>query len=126
MIRQHQSIIHGFDPEGRRGDCFRTSVACVMGVDLEVVPHFSAYEEDPENLWFWAVQGFCHRFGWDAEWNWSPDHLTEGWSILAGTSPFGVPHSVVAYDNEIIWDPNPAGMGLVDVTGGWIMRQIDE
>ncbi len=103
------------------GDCLQAAVATVLGMSLGDVPHFAQYVEHPEGtdcwLWWWALVGFCHASGWQADY--CPDEAPRGWALADGMSPRGHNHVVVAFNGEIVFDPHPSRAGLASVTG-WI------
>lgn len=131
MKLQKQLIKH--DPEnGQFGDCFRTCVAVIMGMDASDVPHFCDYiearpKDHPENrhnrLSRWLAQfglapSFVAYVGdvYDLE---DAMYYTSGQSpgvpmILTGQSETGCNHSVVILDQKIVCDP--AGTSIVGPT----------
>lgn len=127
------------DPDsGRIGDCFRTCVACVLGMEAKDVPHFYGdilpkdfTEKDAlkvyNNLkkWLWG-QGysivntsmpgdFSYERVMEEIANW-----TEMPVILTGSSGGGSNHSVVVYRGGVICDPSYDGPNLVGPHDGGV------
>lgn len=112
-VRRHrtelrQSIRH--DPEtGTIGDCWRTSIACLLGYpNPETVPHFVAElpaRDNPHYRDVRAARWWLRRFGVDLA-------VIEHRSIENGTVPFmatrtsprGTHHSVIGIGRSWVWD----------------------
>ncbi|MBW4710720.1 hypothetical protein KX928_23265 [Roseobacter sp. YSTF-M11] len=116
LVRRKQLINH--DPEnGKFGDCYRTCVAMVMGLDPAEVPHFC--DGNPDDVsgttglrnWL-APQGlgvFQVIYGADTPFRdvmFSLCHLSpEIPTIITGMGTRGVNHCVVAIGGEVFCDP---------------------
>ena len=97
------------------GNCFSAALASILELPIEEVPFFM---HEPTDEWFarllawlkprglWAL-GMNVQEGEQFRWI----DKAAGYHILSGQSPFGL-HSVVAYGEEIVWDPAPANTGL--------------
>ena len=127
---QKQKFRHKPD-EGQFGDCHRTCVAVVFGVDKELVPHpYKNGEIDGDDAWTvidkwtidnFGVKSFCVLYPGDLE----RDEVIKSVSImnkdmpflLSGTSRTGVGHFVVCMNNEIVCDP--ADSGIVSPSGDY-------
>lgn len=95
------------------GDCMRASVASILGLPLEAVPHFVQYRRPADaHLWWWALIGFCHVTGWEVGYVEEPPR---GWALASGLSPRGHEHVVVAFAGEVVHDPHPSRAGIVEV-----------
>lgn len=114
-----QRILH--DPaNGRYGDCYRTAIAMVLGLQPEDVPHFcddNLYDDwrGVTDKWL-AERGlamvdlpFEHSFDLVCD----QLRMTAGDvpAIVAGRSPRGTMHSVVVH-HGVCFDPHPEGGGL--------------
>lgn len=122
MITRYRQLHRHAPDEGLIGDCWRTCIACILGLKPQQVPHFveQAYHSHGikteqhvvlANEWlkgrnltllqfavFATDQGFINRL---------PPHVPY---ILtgAGDSSDGMLHCVVARGaREILWDPSP-------------------
>ncbi len=127
-MRYHQQIIKKHDPaNGQYGDCFRTTIACLLDLDCPMqVPHVMDGVETPEanfaalekmNKWLDDVWGLrlieipfpaetlCSMLD-------SAAVLTEGCRyLLTGMSSAGHPHVVVCKGDQI--EHCTSGNGLV-------------
>lgn len=121
MIPVTQTLLH--DPDNDiRGNCLQACLASIFEDDIENIPHFVEYTGAD---WFdrmnrWLIENKqCYILAitdWD-----KANHIFHGYSIMNGTSPRGVKHSVVAYNNQMIHDPHPDNNGLVgEVETYWI------
>lgn len=122
MLFAKQRLLHKPE-EGQYGDCFRTALACMLNLAPEEVPHF--LHDDPSSEVFWSranewllargLKLFNVPFKADLD-----DVLATMkaqnpgvYYLLAGESPRGTAHQVIALDDAIIHDPHPDGGGLV-------------
>lgn len=117
------------DPAGGVvGDCDRASVASILEMDVEDVPHFyEGWDGKSDTLDMWvARREWLRSQGWDiipmAVWGDDPEAalgVLEGTSyddryfLFIGLSPRGTNHTVVAANGEIVHDPHPDGGGIV-------------
>lgn len=121
MTSQHTQTITGAGGP-IPGDCWRTAIACLLGVPVLEVPHF-IHEHTDDNTWWARTVAFVQaaKPGWTLRllqpnfpvYLWpveSPLHV-----IATGPSPRGNwQHSVVAsaIDGALVWDPHPDRTGL--------------
>ena len=125
MTALHQTISH--DPDnGKWGDCYRTAIACILGWDdPETVPHFYHGNTD-ENTddqhtakyrWLAEIGLISVRLGYPAA-EWTLGQLLDNFRhldhpyLIGGSTEDGIGHVVIAERNRIVWDPNPAPIGL--------------
>lgn len=139
---------------GKNGSCFATCVACILDLELEQVPHFTACVRWPEvlDLWCWqhgltwhhslGDSGRCHLAHRTSDYDfrdvrpecWLPAPTT-GLVIAGGESPRAGPdgmplgHAVV-WDldkDELAWDPNPERTGLAGrpVRWYWFVKKAE-
>jgi hypothetical protein len=123
----HKQLVRHDPANGRHGDCYRTALACLLGLRPDEVPHF-ADEAATKG------QSFQRKAG---EWladrglalvrQWYPGGIadlpgilcrvacenTGSYYLVTGRSPTGVNHVVIARNHRIVWDPHPDDVGLV-------------
>lgn len=117
-----QTILHGEGP--RPGDCFRASIASLLELPTEAVPHFMESE-----AWFLDL------IAWLGERDLSPvlvevdpdkpyPYFGETHMVISGTSPRddgngALKHSCVGYGDwcgvEVVHDPHPSRAGLARI-----------
>lgn len=128
LSEQHQQFLHEKDSEVK-GDCWRTALACLLGLPRNDVPHFiQDYWSDDETdiAWWWASVEFvekafpgstlvCLKPGFPVYED--PDNgLTR--VIISGKSPRGDFNHCVMADSrtgELTWDVYPNGNGVLTV-----------
>lgn len=123
MTPQKQAFRHRPD-EGQIGDCWRTTLACLLDLQRDDVPHLlhDCWEDHDEarrrtHEWL-ATQGLTLveipyngdlQLVLDLQGSMNPGiHY-----LLGGTSRNGVNHSVIACDDAIVWDPAIDDSGIV-------------
>jgi len=127
--RQVQAILH--DPsDGRWGDCNRTCLAMMLGLDRDEVPHenreLTSGEQDTLVRGWLAQRGLglaVVAYNNDLDWVkeamrvWNPGTAY----MLSGRSPRGTQHIVVMTPEGEMLDPHPDNSGLVgpDSEGSW-------
>lgn len=112
---------------GQHGDCHRTAIAIILGLDAKDVPHFC--ETDDMELAQRLEREWLGRRGLQQV-NWVfPGELTKQEIlerthalkdvpvIVLGTSARGVNHSVVVMNGEIVCDPATGGPNPHALTG---------
>jgi hypothetical protein len=126
----------GRDAEGVMGDCWRTSIACLLDTDPKCVPHFV---HEHEEKWYGATQEWLDERDMDIfycpfpldervmEWwdRWSRTHVVG--IILDGLSPRGnFYHAVVGDTNpiDVLHDPHPSRAGLTSMEGMHIIYRF--
>ena len=114
LSRQKQAHFHA-PHRGIQGDCYRTAVACVLGVQRDTVPHSHDEQTGEESAAFmdaWLKQHGLHRI-------WMPvggdDFKTvannlyprgSGLScIITGEGPRSVNHVIVVHGVDDFWCP---------------------
>lgn len=102
-----------FAGEGVGGDCVRASVASILGMPIEAVPHFLAIGEKPEH-WEIELIGWLEGRGWTI-WREQGHYIFEGYSLCSGPSPRGVGHMVVYHNGALAHDPHPSREGISSV-----------
>ncbi len=117
MTPHTQTILH--DPiTGSMGDCWRTSIACLLDLPPQEVPHF-ALKGAREFLA--ATQEWLRRRGL-ALTDFDANAISDGYHLLVGPSPRNpqtVLHCVVGLDGRIAWDPHPSRAGLHGDSSNW-------
>jgi hypothetical protein len=102
---------------GERGNCLQASVASLLELPLEAVPHWVEEAARP-GQWYtdfnnWFVREYRlvpHIVG--AKTHYPPEGV---YCLAWGKSARGLDHSVVYKNAEIVHDPHPEGGGLVDI-----------
>ena len=120
MKPQKQALKH--NPPDVYGDCFRTALASIMNLDRDKVPHFNNGKPCDDywqivSKWLSSHDLVLFSIPFSGE---LPDilctmkNINPGlYYLLAGKSPRGYGHQVVALDDAIVCDPAPQGGGLV-------------
>lgn len=106
LERIEQTIFVG-DPRGIPGNCLQAAVATILGLRLEMVPHFVAI---PGPVWWDFYVAFAAAHGREIRLAENDDEPV----IASGPSPRGVSHAVVMHRGQVI-DPHPSRAGLVDI-----------
>jgi hypothetical protein len=127
VIRRHQLYRH--QPHNEIfGDCQRTALACLLDLEPWEVPHFVQREQtgqasswDEDQRAFLASRGLHAvdvAFGGELEdvLRYMQERNPGTLYILAGRSPRGTDHAVVACGGGFEWDPHPSGGFLVGPT----------
>lgn len=120
----HKQLFRHRPDEGQIGDCWRTAIGCLLDKPPADVPHFT------EGAWNNTAEANAKARAWLA---------TQGLSfvesayagtlegvmasvaanspnvhyLLGGNSRTGVGHSVVACNEQIVWDPSIDDAGIV-------------
>lgn len=129
------------------GNCTEACVASILGCDLAEVPElFDPFGPDyrPAErfhallewimsrgfFWIWGdfeprplPAAFGAIYGQPLE-GWLQDLDWDGYHLLAGPSPGGVSHCVVAEGGRVVWDPNPSRRGIIHADGIGILAPI--
>ena len=125
MTPQKQLLRH--DPDnGVYGDCFRTTLACLLDLAPAEVPHFmdgavsDATGVDAANAWLAKRRMMLICFPFDCGLDLlfaTMAKLNPGVHyLLTGESRSGVNHCVVCRDDRIVWDPSLTDAGIVGPT----------
>lgn len=117
----------------RPNGCTLACIATLTGIPLDEFPH---PPEDAGDDWFEsaenrnAIQGPMHtvleKHGWFLCHLWK--RVPVGFAIAGGTSPRGIPHSVVVKDGKLWHDPHPSRAGLVGEPEGYdiLVKLVDK
>lgn len=128
MIPVDQLYIHG--ESDVVGDCFRASIASILELPCDAVPHFEHLCPDAEtgedanimlNLW---LEQFGLRFFEIEAWDIAIGDFLRKWLVpcgyhtISGPSPRAASgenywHACVGYAGEVVHDPHPSRAGLV-------------
>jgi len=118
---QKQKFHHKPD-EGVFGDCFRTCLAVLLGVDADEVPHFlrsGTFDDAEYEQWLKSNELHLIRVTFPGETPqenvmFTADQMGGGLPyLLSGYSRTPSNHVVVAKGNEIICDPSLTESGIV-------------
>lgn len=130
MITQQFQEFRHHDPEnGVYGDCHRTAMAMVLGLDRDSLPNFGEHFRDMDK-WKELEQRVCRELGlfpisiaYTSEGEWADiNHVIKfvhKWMapgapfILGGFSPGGTNHSVAVREDGVILDPQGRDVPLV-------------
>lgn len=114
MIEQYQTVF-GSGKGSERGNCFSTTIACILELPVDRVPNFCD-EED----WRWAINKWLKPYGlFYVDIAIPPDMRGElltmyaGYHVISGDGPRGLRHSVVGQAGKMVHDPHPSGEGLI-------------
>ena len=124
MTPQKQRFRHKPE-EGEFGDCHRTCLACILGIDRDLVPNFGVHYGDVAK--FLASEAeFLASIGMRAidipfQGTVSLGTMLESLGrlvpnahlIFAGQSRTGLNHSVIIKDGEIVWNPSLDDVGII-------------
>jgi len=128
-MKFHKQLFKHEPEKGVFGDCFRTSIGCLLDLEPGEVPHFyaepGATRESVED----HIQGFLENRGMrliDVPYMMGQKMKPEEFlaSVLAkmypnipvlfsGTSRTGCNHTVIAYNDAILHDPSLTGAGII-------------
>lgn len=105
-----QSIL--YSPElnamGVYGNCLQSAVASALGLELDAVPHFGAFE-------WWDAAARLWLRGRFLDWRTVPE-IPQGRSIVVGSTVRATgDHAVVGDGGKVAWDPHPSRAGLTEV-----------
>lgn len=100
-----QTILAG-QVAGVYGNCVQASVATMLDLPLDAVPHFAHFD-----WWQGALEFWARGKGLTCHWVYGTD-IPDGLAMVCGTSPRGYGHAVVGQAGSIIWDPHPDRTGL--------------
>ncbi|TBE67468.1 hypothetical protein [Rhizobium ruizarguesonis] len=137
MIQKHQQLFRHDPDNGIYCDCFRTTIACLLHLPPEQVPHFCCGPDDgktdervrdflrPQGLVLLGINfmGDCDR----AQILKLGEHYSQGLHyLLTGTSRNGSNHVVICKGSEIIHDPSIDQSGIVGPTkdGLWLIEWL--
>lgn len=133
LERQHQrytdtTAAHlAGDPDAVPGDCWRTALACLLGVPRDEVPHFVHLHPEEGPAWWHASVAWVEEQcpGWTLV-NIAPafpvylePEAAPRRALLTGQSPRGDWHHVVVVDaitGGLVHDPFPGGGGVLTQT----------
>lgn len=110
MTPQDQTQFAG---QGAGGNCVQASVASILDLALNEVPHFLAVAATP-NQWELAFEDWLEQQGF-AVWREQGEYLFEGYCLCSGPSPRGVGHMVVYRNGRLAHDPHPSRAGIESV-----------
>ncbi len=99
------------------GNCLAACIASLLETDIDDIPDFSPRPDDMVH-WTAHFRKFFKERGLLAEW-FNPDlkyATPAGIYYLAwGTSPRGLPHSVIYRNGKLVHDPHPEGGGVNEI-----------
>lgn len=99
------------------GNCLAACIASLLEIGIDDVPDLSPQPNDPIH-WIRKFRDFMKQYGVIAE-IYSPDFFRPPrgvYYLIWGTSPRGLPHSVIGRNGQIAHDPHPEGGGVNPIT----------
>ena len=108
MMTPHTQTIFVNDPRGIPGDCMRTSVASLLDLPTEAVPHFALF--DAPGQWYDAFTMWLNARGLRIH-PLAPRNVDRV-CLAMGMSPRGVEHIVVWGPDGLVHDPHPSQAGI--------------
>jgi len=129
--RLRQIVPH--DPPHSYGDCFRTAIACLLGVDDPAdVPHFVAANINDDDLRGWSDLRDA-RLWLRETYDLDLFPMERGEADAIGLhykatvqSPSGVPHSVVGRRGVVVWCPagnDIIGSSITSTDSAWVIAR---
>ena len=126
MIK-HKQLFRHRPEEGQIGDCARTTLACLLDLKPEEVPHFvkDAIERGNEfealadmEAWLQLRGQSMIEFPISAEspeaaFKWAGCYLRNTYYLLAGTSRNDVTHVVIGFKDKLFWDTSIDNSGII-------------
>lgn len=121
MLIQKQKNLHKPE-EGIFGDCFRTCLAVLLGVDAEEVPHFLKTGKFEDQLYIeWLNANDLHLLRVTFPGEYKLEQILITGSVMSGDMPYllsgfsrsGCNHVVVCQGIEIVCDPSLTDAGIV-------------
>jgi hypothetical protein len=115
--KQNQAYTRESKPN-KKGDCLRTTIANLLHIHRDSVPHFVQDEHDGLERVDIAVNNFLRPFGLAYLRLSLSDDYYEVCGIYGlhhdrhGMSPRGVNHSCAYRDTELVHDPHPSHAGI--------------
>lgn len=107
---------------GQQGNCFSAYLATVLGIDIDVVPHF-LHDNPDYDTWMCRVNTWLRPFNAAFVQVVLHGYQARAWGIkglhheLRGWTRNGTCHSTVAIDGELVHDPDPHKAGLQRTDG---------
>lgn len=114
------------------GDCYRTSIACILERDPETVPHFaeSTWYDHAARKWLATEYGLMLV-------EMRLDRMSNGWALdlekgrhdvhhlIVGKTERGTHHACVGRNGKLVWDPHPSRSGLTEIIGLEFLVPLD-
>lgn len=117
------------------GECMRASIASILELDIDEVPHFRQIER-LGGKWLPELFGFLKKHGYEFRGTGTPNRHTmsecsgvDGYLCVAGPSGNlkGAGHMVVySNDGKLVHDPNPNGGGILSVEYWWMIHRAGD
>lgn len=127
---KHKQLFRHRPEDGQIGDCFRSTIACLLNMRPEEVPHFvkDAIENGEElaaaayaDKWLMARGYSIIEFPLQAPsveeaLKWANSHMRNTYYMLSGTSRNAVNHVVICLKDKIHWDTAQDDSGIIGPT----------
>lgn len=119
-----QTLVH---PD--KGNCMQAAIASLLDMDLEQVPN---WVELPDDDWQMEFLNWLWRNGYEFHGEMPGSYIdsitdytqgVRGHVVVKGTSNYPKGHMVVyRVDGKLSHDPSPAGRGVYEVQGFWMIE----
>lgn len=108
-------------PEVCTGNCTEAALASLFGMRLDEVPSMQGLAGSE----YWeALEAFVRSRGFALSMH-PPSHYPAGLYLADGPSERGCGHFVVMRDGEMVHDPHPSRVGLLNVERVWSLTALD-
>uniref|UniRef100_A0A6M3JS73 Uncharacterized protein n=1 Tax=viral metagenome TaxID=1070528 RepID=A0A6M3JS73_9ZZZZ len=105
----------------QRGNCMRAVFASLLELSIDEVPPF---EDMPDSKYFPKLLDWLESIGFYLL-QWDEEIYLPVFYIANGISPRGVSHSVVYFEEKMVHDPHPSGLGINTITSVWVLLPIN-
>ena len=135
MIKYTQSKVSIKNSDGvwvSRGNCFQTTIACLLEIPPTEVPNVETLFDMPESPWYSVMWQFLKHKGYELctddrykvfhdesygleqgkRDEWLSD-LKDKLYLVSGKSPRGINHVCVFQNGKMIWDCHPSREGIL-------------
>lgn len=105
---------------GIYGNCVQASVASLLGLPLERVPHFTAVGRAKGGHEELELEAFVSALGFDLL-RLKGNHVFDGYYLAGGPTVRGTHHMVVMRAGALAHDPHPSRAGLEAIEHVWVL-----
>lgn len=120
MIAVDQTM---FYDKGEVGNCVQAVTASILELKLEDVPHF--VKDQPGSDWYETWENFMmtHRGKKPIMLipPWEKPPIPIGYYLASGNSERNCKHIVIMYEGNVVHDPHPSKVGLLDIEAVFIV-----
>lgn len=123
-MKPYKQLFRHQPEQGIIGDCWRTAIGCLLNLPPDQVPHFGdgCFDDSVEfhkrtNTWLRSKGYSIVETAFDCPIEYVFAHLAtnnpDRYCLLSGTSRSGFNHTVIACNDQIVWDPSLTDAGIV-------------